>query len=662
MLKKTFLTRSHPDFHMPEDVEIGRGFDGDEFGRRLAECHADAVAIFAKCHYGHAYYETKVGTRHPRLTMDMLREAVEGCHRHDVGVIGYYSTFLDTCAAREHPDWAARRADGTAKGGNYTAVCVNSPYVDELMIPQVREVLSGYDVDEVLLDTMSNFEPCYCDYCKASFGGDIPLSDEDPHWQDYVRWYARQFDGFFEHVAAAMRETRPDVPVIFNWMWSIRIPTAPPPGIGRLCADDRDSGTIASLHCRYFAGTGYPFDYFTGRFLHGLGDWNSAPDVSLQYTAAASVANGGTFYLIDRMLPDGSLDEPAYDSMEAAFGFVKERADWLTGAQHVPEVAVLHCWSTLVGDNMQFYAEPRTRGRRGEAVEGASRLLMEHGRHFTVLGEHTLNREIGKYRLLIVPEQEFISEKTLETLAGYVEGGGRVLVTQAAGETPEARLLELAGVAFEGFTGPEYGYVAGEPPVVIRGKFARVRATEAEVVHPYIVPMGAEERGASFGHGFAPPTEPGFPAVVIRKLGKGEVIYVAAPAFKSYCNYQSYLIAELVLGLVDRLLPDPLVKVSTLAQVEMVAMRRKSDLIVHLVNHSGRERLGGYHWPVTEYVPELHNVKVKVKATCRTGSVLHVPSGKIRTHVHAGYAEFVLPCLHIMETAVIADYFEPEKP
>jgi len=662
MLKKTFLCRSHPDFHMPADVEIGRGFDGDALGRRLAECHADAVAIFAKCHYGHAYYDTKIGTRHPRLTVDMLREAVEGCHRHGVGVIGYYSTFLDTCAAREHPDWAARRADGTARGGNYTAVCVNSPYVDELLIPQMREILTGYDVDEVLLDTMSNFEPCYCEHCKASFGGDIPLSDEDPRWQEYVHWYAARFDGFFARVAAALRETNPEVPVVFNWMWGTRIPTPPPPGIGRLCADDRGSGTIASLHCRFFAGTGYPCDYFTGRFLHGLGDWNSAPDVSLQYTAAASVANGSTFWLIDRMLPDGSLDEPAYDSMKAVFGFVKERADWLIDARHVPEVAVLHAWSTLVGDNMQFYAEPRTRRERSEAFEGVSRMLMEHGRHYTALAEHTLNARVGDYRLVIVPEQEFLSEQTIETLTGYVEAGGRVLITQATEGTPDPRLLELAGVEFDGLTGPDYGYVDAEPPVVIRGKFARIRATEAEVLRPYIIPLGAEERAASFGHGFAPPTEPGFPAVTARKLGRGEVIYVAAPAFKSYCNYQSYLIAGLLLELMDRLLPDPVVKVSTPAQVEMVAMRRADDLIIHLVNHSGRERLGGYHWPVTEYVPEVRDVRVMIKATSRTDSVLHAPSERMRTRMRDGYAELVLPGLHVMETLVVPDYFKLERP
>jgi len=660
MLDKVFLCRSHPDFHMPADVEVGASFDGAAFGRRLAECGADAVAIFAKCHYGHSYYPTDIGFRHPRLAKDMLREAVDGCHRHGVGVIGYYSTFLDTRAAQLHPDWAARQADGSPRAGNFTAVCVNSPYVDELLLPQAREIVERYDVDELLFDTMSNFEPCYCEHCKASFGGEIPLSADDPRWEEYVQWYARQFDAFFAHVAKEMHAAKPEVPIGFNWMWGTRIPTEPPPGVGRLMADDRGSGMIASLHCRFLAGTGYPFDYFTGRFLHGLGEWNSAPDVMLQYTAAGAIASGGTFYIIDRMLPDGTLDEPAYDSMDATFRFIRERAEYVTGTRHVPEIAVLHAWSTIVGDRLQFYPDRRERARRAEAFEGVSRLFIEHARHFTALPEHRLNQVVGDYPLVVLPEQEFLSDQTIRNLASYVKAGGRLLITQAAGQAPDERLLELAGARADGFTKLDYGYIDTAPPVVVRGKFARIEAVDAEVLYAYVVPMGAEERGRAFGHGFAPPDKPGPPAVLSRKLGRGEVVYVAAPVFKSYCNYQSYLLAGLLLELVDRLLPDPLVKVTAPAQVEMAAVRKGDDLIVHLVNHSSRERLGGYHWPVTEYVPELRDVVVRIKATCRTGSVLHVPSGRIGTRLHEGYAELVLPRLHVMETVVVPDYFSPE--
>ena len=96
--KRIHLCKSHPDFHMPADAEIGVGFDGDAYAKRLKESGADAVVFFAKCHYGHSYYHTRVGYRHPRLTKDMLAEVVRGCRKHGVGPIAYFSVFLDTQA------------------------------------------------------------------------------------------------------------------------------------------------------------------------------------------------------------------------------------------------------------------------------------------------------------------------------------------------------------------------------------------------------------------------------------------------------------------------------------------------------------------------------------------------------------------------------------
>lgn len=661
MGRKSFLCRSHPDFHVPDEVEVGKGFDGNEYGRRLKESHVDAVAFFAKCHYGNSYYPTKVGHPHPKLQTDMLREVVEGCHKHGVGVIAYYSTFLDKHAAVEHPDWAVHLADGSRRVGHYGAVCVNTPYVDELLLPQVREIVAGYDVDEVFFDTMTRHEPCYCPHCRELFGHDIPLSAEDDLWVLFSQWYWDRFAEFFARTAEAVHDANPEVSVAFNWMWGIRLPCVPPDHIERVGADDRGSGLAASLHCRYWAGTGYPFDYMTGRFMHGLGDWNSAPPDMLKYVAAASVAHGGNFYIIDRMRPDGTLDEAAYKSMKETFGFVRERADYVTDTHHVPEIGVLHALSTIVGRDRGFFPDYKVRQSRLGAVEGTTRLFIEHGRHFTVLNEETLNRKMNDYRLLILPEQQFLADETKRNLAAYVENGGRLLVSQGTmDDEVDQDVLRLAGVRFDGFTSLDYGYLGADTPIVVRGRFAKTTpAGGASELCPCVLPLLVGTEGKPFGHGVAPATgKADYPAAVHRKLGKGEVIYIAAPVFKSYCDYQSYLVAGFVLGLVDRLLPDPLVRVWAPAQVEAVAVRKGDDLIIHLVNHSGKERLINYHWPVIDCIPELRDVRLKIRINGQDAVIRSVPSGeKVDYEVAGGYAQFVIPCLHIMESFEVAGYF-----
>jgi len=659
---KPFLCRSHPDFHVPDEVEVGKGFDGDEYGRRLKESHVDAVAFFAKCHYGNSYYPTKVGHPHPRLQTDMLGEVVAGCHRHEVGVVAYYSTFLDRWAAVEHPDWAVHLADGSTLVGRYGAVCVNTPYVDELLLPQAREIVSGYDVDEIFFDTMTRYQPCYCRHCRELFGHDIPLSPDDDLWVPFSQWYWDRFADFFARTAEAVHDANPEVAVAFNWMWGIRLPCMPPRHIQRLAADDRGSGLWASLHCRYWAGTGYPFDYMTGRFLHGLGDWNSAPPDMLKYVAAASVAHGGNFYIIDRMRPDGTLDEPAYKSLKETFGFVRERADYVTGTRHVPEIGVLHGLSTIVGKDLALFPDHKARLSRMGAVEGATRLLMEHGRHFTVLNEEALNRNMSNYRLLILPEQQFLADETKRNLAAYVENGGRLLISQAtADDEVDQDMLRLAGVRFDGFTSLDYGYLGADTPIIVRGRFARTTPAGggATELSPCVLPLLVGKDEKPFGHGVAPATgEADYPAAVHRKVGKGEVIYIAAPVFKSYCDYQSYLVAGFVFDLMDRLLPDPLVRVSAQAQVEAVTVRKGNDLIIHLLNHSGKERMVNYHWPVIDCIPELHDVVVEIRIGGPGAVIRSVPSReKLECDVADGYARCVVPRLHIMESLEVAGYF-----
>jgi hypothetical protein len=56
-------------------------------------------------------------------------------------------------------------------------MCISSPRVDEVHIPQLKEILSLYDVDGFFLDGMlGKFTrgPCYCEYCRKAFGSEIP--------------------------------------------------------------------------------------------------------------------------------------------------------------------------------------------------------------------------------------------------------------------------------------------------------------------------------------------------------------------------------------------------------------------------------------------------------------------------------------------------------
>lgn len=663
MAKRTFLCKSHPDFHIPGDIDVGEGFDGDAYARRLKENGVDAVAFFAKCHYGHSYYDTKVGYRHPRLKKDMLAEIVKGCRAHDVGIVAYFSVFLDTMAVEHHPDWRLQATDNKVDAGfdsgNYLPVCVNSPYRDELFIPQSIEVVTQYDVDEVFYDTMTGFKPCFCDHCKTKFGKPIPSSAEDDNWLEYVRWYRECYDSFFATVAEKVHEAKPDIDMAFNWEWGVRKPIDPPAHITRISADLIPTGTVASSLTHYMAGTGYPFDYMSGRFLHGLGDWNSSTPETIKYTASATIANGGSYYIIDRQLPDGTLEERAYDMMQEVFGFVQARRDVVEGTTHMDEVAVLHSHDHLMGDELQFFPEPNTRKERAEAFEGVSRMFMHHARHYTALGTDALRKRATDYPVVIIPETEFIDSDTVAALTSYVNAGGSLLITQS--EDPDQvnnDMLELAGVSYEGHSELYYGYFErpDQEPAAARGHWANITpAQDATELVAAIEPVKAGKGGAKFGHGLAPAgAYEGRAVVTERKLGTGTVIYVAMPAFKQYWQNQNPYVSELIFSLVDRLLPRPVARVETRAQVEMVAVRKDDNLIVHLVNHSGRERLLGYWYPLIEYMPTIRDIPVRIRVDDARPAIRFVPSGKTADYeVKDGYAVLNVKELEFMESIVV---------
>ncbi|MFW6286568.1 MAG: alpha-L-fucosidase, partial [Candidatus Sumerlaeota bacterium] len=458
-----FLCRSHPDFHMPAEVEIGKDFDGDAYARRLKENNADAVVAFAKCHYGHAYYPSKYGTVHPRLCKDMMRETADGCRKHGLGFIAYFSVFLDTCAVREHPDWALQAtSEGVDAGflsGKFLRLCVTSPYLEELFIPQCKEAIEAYQPDEILLDTMSGFQPCYCERCKVKFGHPIPESHEDPNWLEYVAWYRDQFQDFFARVAKELAEVDPKVRVGFNWEWSFRRPADPPEHIGNLMGDLISAGRIASLTCRYYAGVGLPYAYMTGRFLHGLGDWTSNTMTSLVHTAASAMAHGADFWIIDRQLPDGSMQDDAFNAMDEVFGFMQPRKEWVSGARHVSETAALFSYDHVMGPKLEYFPDMEARKDRIMPFEGLNRTFMTTGRHYTALNLTRLLENLEDYRLVILPEVEFLSDEAIERLRAFVENGGRLLFSQADNENGVyPALLEMGGVEFEGFSQQDYGY------------------------------------------------------------------------------------------------------------------------------------------------------------------------------------------------------------
>jgi hypothetical protein len=212
-------------------------------------------------------------------------------------------------------------------------------------------------------------------------------------------------------------------------------------------------------------------------------------------------------------------------------------------------------------------------------------------------------------------------------------------------------------VQVEGFTEADYGYFATDDPLRIGSPPALVALGQgAEPICNLIEPLGS---AGQFGHGCAPPgADTGRAAIVSRRLGSGEVIYVAASGFGEYFRHFNPLLGSLLRAQWDRLLPDPIARVETDAPVELVLLRKGDDLIIHLVNHSAREHLAGHWYPVFTHMPEIRNIRCIIRWPGGPAKVVHVPSGQFaRVEINGDLAMVTIPSLGFLSSLSVLDYF-----
>jgi hypothetical protein len=664
-MNKKALCKLHPDFHIPgEIINVGENFDGMAYAASLKEHAVDSIVMFGKCHYGLSYYPTKIGTVHPGLIKDMVDEVAKGAKAHGMEYIIYFSVFLDTAAIDKHPSWRILpQRNGQFTRQKYEPVCVNSPYLEQLFIPQLLEVMEKYPVDQFFLDTMTWFEPCYCQSCVEKFGGEIP-AENDTNWLEYVQWLHKCYRDFYARIAEAVNEKNSSVFCTFNWEWTIRHPEEPVPYIKRLASDFFPTGKISSFYTRYLSGTGYPFDFMTGRFMHGLGDWVNNNDISLQYTAAGAIANGGGFYLIDRQLPNGLLEDRSYAAMDTVFKFINARRDFVADTVPVRETAVLTTSDHMAGKRLELFPQKDIRAKRLEIFSSAHQILTENGVHFTFLNESNFIKNMQDYKFVILPELHSVSKTLSSVLKDFADKGGSLLIIQPNEESVNPELAALAGVSAAGRTPQGYTYIefsrdgTVDSPFIAHGYNNLVTAHEGTQVLARI--MEPLQGSSVFGHGFAPPVKTTeYVAAALRQAGKGQVGYIAAQLLSSNLTHSNQDYGQFIMSVTDKLMPEPMVRLVTDAPVEMSLMRKDNDLIIHLLNHGGTE-VKSWGWAqTTKYMPKIPGICLSVQPGKSGNSPdISVFSSEYSVQISDdGRIEISGICLHIMESVRIKDYF-----
>jgi hypothetical protein len=504
----------------------------------------------------------------------------------------HYSGVWDRAAGMRHPDWAVvsavEQADGPAAQNSGTPpkekMCPRSAYLDNLMIPQLLELIDRYKVDGFWVDgDLWAVEPCYCDRCRAAYADEFPGQKPpvDPGSPDWAQWWdftRRSFEAYVTRYCEAVHCRKPGVLVCSNWLQTFRNPGEPLVPTDWISGDNSWVWGLDGSRCeaRFLSTRGKPWDIMLWTFTcsHGMGKpdspWTAKPVQMLQQEAAVLLSFGGNVQLYETPgLRDGRLVPWRQERWGAVRRFVKERQDLCQGSDSVPQVAVLHSERHLrsgaTGPNLMWDVDVAP-------VQGAVFALLEGHFGVDILDEWALLKRVHEFPVVVAAEQDRMSDGMVDCLKQYVREGGTLVVTGA--ESVDRLGEEFLGVTVTSRQPTATYFVpAADGAVPVHSdSWALLRATDGEGIGRLGTSPLLDDRLTEY------------PAAVRHRVGRGTVVTVPFSVCRDFNHNRYPLTRGFLVDLVRQSAPRLDFEVSGPVGVD-VALRRKADrLLVHFVN------------------------------------------------------------------------------
>ncbi len=646
----------HLDFHTHESIEgIGADFDPAEFADTLAEAQVNSINLFARGHHGWMYYDSQAfpEKKHPHLTRNLLKEQIEACHARGIKAPVYVTVQWDMQTVKEHPEWLVRHEwNGTNTNyyepGFYTNICVNTPYRDFLK-EHVRDIFNCVPVDGFWFDIVIPRE-CSCQYCQAS----MTAQGLDPSDKEQRMAFAfAMLDEFKTDMTRFVQDIDPEVLIFYN---AGHVGPAIRNSIDAYTHLELESLPFAwgythfPLSARYARTLGKQFLGMTGKFHTAWGDFHSFKNKeALEFECFSMLAQGGKCCIGDQLPPRGKLCEHTYDLIGGVYRQVAEREAWCAGATPVTDVAVL---------SPEAFSRTAEHTAVGKDIKGAVHMLQELHQQFDIVDAAA---DFAKYNVLILVEQIPVDEELVAKIQAFVSAGGKVIASHRAGLVPDGGRFAIdLGVDYLGedewdvpFVKPAADFGCGlrnteyasyqtrgwDKKDEMRGSRVAAKAGAivlAEMVAPYF-----NRTWRHFcSHRHAPTTGQVYAPAVVMTENTG---YISQPIFSLYGDCAPQWARQLLKGVLDRLLPAPLVRLENVPHSLVVSVMRQEKegrTLVHLLNYIPRRN--NDKCDIVEDVIPLHDVKVSLRTDASTVRLVPedetLPSGR-----DGEYMTFQLP-------------------
>lgn len=547
------------DMHIDDwNNEFLSKFSPEEYVKNLKTAHIQNAMIYFQSHVGLCYYPTEVGHIHKAFIgkEDMIKKVVDLCHENNIMVTGYYSLNYNTIEHDLHKDWRMIKENGKSQRedncisdgglsfasvheGRYGLCCPNNFEYREFVYKQIDEMLEYFDCEGLFFDMPYWPHTCYCDKCQKRWenevGTKMPVNPNIEE-KEYITLLKKKYQWMGEWIQSVtdyVKAKAPEMSVEHNYASAIAGGSENGCGekVNEACdfvGGDLYGGMLNhSLACKFYKNItkNMPFDYMFSRCkpalrMHTL----TKSDDEMKAEVMLTAAHHGATMVIDAIDPVGTMDKRVYEKIGAIFEYESAYEPYLKGIMR-EDVGIYYSIKGRYSKN----------GRNSITnSKEVTKTLVQNHIPFGVTGNFG---DLSKYKLLIVPLITEMEEKDNERILKYVENGGSIYLSKArnkklieklldckvVGETKENNIYFAPKKQYEDiFNGFNENYplpFENTSSIIELNNNSGVIAT---VTLPYTEPD--DVKFASI-HSNPPGHKTDIPAAVIKKYGKGKVIW-----------------------------------------------------------------------------------------------------------------------------------------
>jgi len=624
---------------MPACPDVGENFDVEAFTDRIKECGVDYLTFHARCNLGMAYYNTKIGIRHPSLKYDLFGKLADACQRKGIALTAYLNGGISSAEGVLHRDWTTLAFDGRAlREPRFTpyvrTMCYNSPYRDHL-ISMVEEIAKNYQVSGFFIDCLQVFS-CVCPICVKEMkarGIDYNNREEVGKFSEFSALRLA------EDIYKAATAIKPGLLIYHN-----------NPGY----EEQADFSTYYEVECLPTGSWGYEYLPVLSHYVRTLGDkpvlnmtgrfydWGDfgglRPEAAIKSELLYGLANGMRPNVGGHFHPRGDLENAVLDRIEKIYKELQTMEPWFNNAKNITEIAIVYPGS--IG---------QIRGNR--QLKSAVRILSELKQQFDVV---TTFSDWTKYKVLIIPDDIVFNNEIAQRIKTHIESGKAVISSGSSGlnENKSAFALEKEwGVRYKGENNFDPAYFtpgksvnSGLPdmPISLYSTGVDVEPLSGTLVAANLVkPYYNKGWDGEYAFYYTPPDKVTDKAALTIN---GKVAHFSHRIFSGYSQQASVELRTIFSNVLSDFLPDPLFKSDNLPSFARAFVTEQTGRkMVHILSYVPEMR--GPKTQMIEEAIELHNVKISLRIDGKVPRKVYLAPGKknLPFKTANGYVNVTIP-------------------